>query len=392
MRNVLVLGGGAAGGTATKILHESLEGRKNVQLRLIDRRPQAVIRLLLPDVVVGEHHPRTAIIDLSEQYGAEGLEILLDQVTQIDLERGRVKTDHREFNYDYLLIALGSEPNVPDWWPRDSQDHHVLHTDIDATRLNHRLQKEFFEEGSTPKRIAVIGAGPVGVALAGRLADWNADQPTVDHHEILLFEREYRLLPDFPAEFAIYCRAELEQNEVELHLDSEVSGCTDTGLEVNDGQVDVDLTIWAGGVQPAAPVQPLIDVAGTQRLPVDEFLRLSGHTNVFVAGSAGDYRELGADHLDFSLANRTGHAAAENLIAATTGRSPVPLEPGESSVAVSLGRRQAAFSSRGLLLTGRTASAAYQLALAREAPSFLKSASLLGEALGKAFGSERRGR
>jgi NADH dehydrogenase len=104
-KKVVVIGGGFSGLSAAKAL-----SRQPVDVILIDRRNHHTFQPLLYQVALGvlsagdiAQPLRTAL------RGTNNIQILLDEVTRIDPDLGRIATGSGSFvQYDYLVIASGA--------------------------------------------------------------------------------------------------------------------------------------------------------------------------------------------------------------------------------------------------------------------------------------------
>jgi dihydrolipoamide dehydrogenase len=74
---------------------------------------------------------------------------------------GRLAVNGRELRARNIIIATGSHPVVPDAWRSVTQ--HLLTTDT------------LFEQETLPRRIAVIGLGPIGIEMAQALSRLGVD-------------------------------------------------------------------------------------------------------------------------------------------------------------------------------------------------------------------------
>lgn len=81
-------------------------------------------------------------------------------------------------DYDGIVVASGTSAAVPNWWPRDAEDAHLVHSLDDATALREAL--------CTPRRATVIGGGLTGCEVAGVLHAGGHTVTIVDPHHGLM--------------------------------------------------------------------------------------------------------------------------------------------------------------------------------------------------------------
>jgi sulfide:quinone oxidoreductase len=108
MKRVVILGGGSGGAVAAKRLARwSREGE--LEVVLIDRSPWHEYRPSYLWVMTGKRTPdqvRRPLTILGERYGTR---VVQAEVTSIDPAAKRVETSAEGFDYDYLIVSLGSE-------------------------------------------------------------------------------------------------------------------------------------------------------------------------------------------------------------------------------------------------------------------------------------------
>src|SRR5579862_4714406 len=102
---VVIIGGGFGGLYAAKTL-----ANKPVDVLLIDRKNHHVFQPLLYQVATTVLSPGDIAMPLRHILRkARNVEVLLDEVTGIDLETKAVRTrDGSSFGYDYLVISAGA--------------------------------------------------------------------------------------------------------------------------------------------------------------------------------------------------------------------------------------------------------------------------------------------
>ncbi|MCE4612799.1 MAG: FAD-dependent oxidoreductase [Desulfurococcales archaeon] len=106
-RKVVVLGGGQAG-LQTALLLKKLSS--SLEVALVERNVRVVYKPLLTWVAVGKTDPENITIDISDVKKA-GVKLYPQAVESIDLNNRVVRLSKSELQYDYLVIALGAEPN-----------------------------------------------------------------------------------------------------------------------------------------------------------------------------------------------------------------------------------------------------------------------------------------
>jgi pyruvate/2-oxoglutarate dehydrogenase complex dihydrolipoamide dehydrogenase (E3) component len=150
-------------------------------------------------------------------------------------EPGVVRVDGRELAYDRLVIATGSSPRIPPV----------------VEGLDYWTNEEATEATEVPRRLLVLGGGPVGCELAQFFARVGS--------KVTLVAQEERLLPHVDADAAALVQAALEEDGVEVRLGTPLAAddvrsfervLVATGRRANvDGLDALGLTISQRGIE-----------------------------------------------------------------------------------------------------------------------------------------------
>ena len=158
---VVVVGGGYAGVIAAN----HLRLRPDVQITLVNPRPEFVERIRLHQLVTGSDDATVAYSDIL----GDGIALVVDAATRIDTEARQVELfsgpDGQPLPYDYLIYAVGSgsaQPAVPG---ADEFAYPIADLE-EAQRLTARLADLHY---GVP--VCVVGAGPTGIETAAELAE-----------------------------------------------------------------------------------------------------------------------------------------------------------------------------------------------------------------------------
>ncbi|QFG24999.1 NAD(P)/FAD-dependent oxidoreductase [Actinomadura sp. WMMB 499] len=185
---------------------------------------------------------------------------------------GRVEVDGTEHGYGELVLSTGSEPVIP---PVDGLADVPLWTSDDALTVP-----------DLPRRLAVLGGGPVGCELAQVYASFGS--------HVAVVEASGRLLTT-EAPFAGDVLADaLRRTGVDLRLGADVAQVErkESGLRLwlsDGGTLDADRILVAAGRRPRTAGLGLetlgVTVSPGQGVPVDETCRVLGaEGGVWAAG------------------------------------------------------------------------------------------------------------
>jgi NADH:quinone reductase (non-electrogenic) len=292
---VFIVGGGFAGIAAARALAGA-----PVAITLVDRRNHHVFQPLLYQVATASLSPADISAPIRTVLrGQDNCEVVLAEVTGVDVERRRLMLGGGHVNYDYLILAAGATHAYfgHDEWASIAPGLKSLE---DAVELRRRILLAFEaaeQEGSEAARRAdltfgIVGGGPTGVELAGAIMEIAGKTIPADYKHIdtrttrvILFEGSDRLLPPFDPSISARAKRDLEHMGVEVCLKAMVTNITPDGVYLGNDFMPVRNVFWAAGVK-ASPLGKTLGVpldrAG--RVIVGPDLTIPGHPEVFVAG------------------------------------------------------------------------------------------------------------
>jgi NADH dehydrogenase len=292
---VVIVGAGFGGLNAAKAL-----ARAPARITVIDRKNHHTFQPLLYQVATAGLSPGEIAAPIRSILSShKNIEVLMAEVTGLDLERRMVETPEGEIPYDYLVVAAGARHAYfghEDWEPFAPG----LKTIEDALEIRRRVLLAFelaerqVSAGAapTPLTFVVVGAGPTGVELAGTLAEisrhalaheYRSIDPKLAH--ILLLEGGPRVLPAYAEDLSRSAQEQLEHLGVEVRTSTVVTHVEPGSLHVGETRLAATVTLWAAGVAASTLGKKLtasVDRAG--RVFVQPDLSLPGHPEVFVIG------------------------------------------------------------------------------------------------------------
>ena len=302
-RHILILGGGFGGLYTAKNLERTLRADDKVEITLVSRDNFFVMTPLLFEASSGILDPRHAVASIRTYL--KKTNFLQAEIERIDLDARRVlvrvdgSQDARELAYDQLVLALGGTTNtrlVP------GAAEHVLtfKTMGDAIFVrNHciqRFERADVETDPAKKRAAltfiVIGAGFVGVELAGELSEFlpNVSRAyrnvSASEIRLLLIEAGPRVAPEFEEKMAAYIVRKLTQSGVEIRTSTPVERIEHDRVILKGGEAIVAETITgAMGVTPSPLVQALpVEKSRKGAVATDAELRVKDRPGVWAIG------------------------------------------------------------------------------------------------------------
>lgn len=357
--DVAVIGGGPAGMTAAsrvKRLKPSLRVAVFERSSYVSYAPCGIPYYLggltdsIEDLV---HYPLRVFVE------ERGIEVYV-RTEVVEVGGGYLKARKHTgetvtFGWSKLLIATGAKPrrlNIPGG---ELPGVFYLRTLEDAEKARKSLARA--------TRVAIVGAGYIGVELAENLAKAGK--------EVLLFEIMPQVMPQLDPEIATLVETELRRGGVKVYTSERVlefSGSSSVEKVVTDkGEYRADVVFAAIGVAPEVELamQLGLKLGRTGAVEVDKFLRTS-MADVYAAGDVAQSLNLVTGRPDWfplaPIANKMGYVAGANM-AGTSEEFPgavgtavtkvFNLEVGRTGLTEEQAKREG-FSPVSALITART--------------------------------------
>jgi NADH dehydrogenase len=279
----------------------------------------------------------------------------------------------RELAYDSLIVAAGVTQSY------FGHDEFALYapgmkTIDDARELRRRIfgAFELAEVTDDPVErqrwltVAIVGAGPTGVELAGQVrelavrslrGEFRSFDPT--SVRVVLLDGGAEPLAAFGDQLSGRAARELERLGVELRMGCRVVGVDATGVDYTDTEgstqrLDACTIVWAAGVEASPLAAELgratgagVDRAG--RVEVLPDLTLPGHPEVFVVGDMISLDELPGVA---EVAMQGGLHAANTIARRLRGEESLPFRYRDLGSAATVGRFRSVVDFRGVRLSG----------------------------------------
>jgi NADH dehydrogenase len=324
--HIVVLGAGYAGAIAAGRLARRLR-REDVRITLVNAEPDFVERVRNHQLATGQSlKPRP----LSTMFAGTGVELRIDRVTAVDVDRKSVTLHHGSLDYDTLVYALGSGWNSQDV-PGTTSYAYELAGRPGAVRLHARLAS--LGPGET---VLVAGAGLTGLEAATEIAESRPDL------KVSLAARG-RLGDWLSPRGRDHLARVARRLGITVHENAAVTAVEPDSVTLADGRVlPATVTVWTTGfaVHPIAAATAL-EVTPTGQIVVDGTMRSVSHPDVYAIGDAARALGAGGKPLRMSCASGTPMAwqAADAIAARLTG-GKLPHAPLRYfNQCISLGRR-----------------------------------------------------
>jgi NADH dehydrogenase len=367
--HICILGGGF-GGLYTALYLQRFSGLKKCRVTLIDPKQHFLFTPLMYELVTGELQPWEIAPSFHSLLQGTNVKHRHDTVEAVDLEQRRVKLQSsKSLTYDYLVLAVGKETDLGAV-PGAAEHAYPFRTLADAQHLREQLR--FLEASERQQiRIAIVGGGPSGVELAGKLAD-----RLQERGQIRLIDRGDDILKSFSRASRITAYRTLGAKGVQVDLHTSIAEIGADWIAVKTqgevSQTAVDLVLWTTGNQPIEWVRNLqCDRNSQDQLIAHPTLQLQGYPEVFVLGDLADVRNPRGQQVPATaqVAYQQADRAAENLWAILQNRRPKPFRYLHLGEMITLGTDSAAVFSFGMGLRGRLACVVRRLVYLQRLPT-----------------------
>ena len=238
----------------------------------------------------------------------KNVDVLLDEVSGVSPMQRIVHLKHRDLAYDFLILATGIRYNYfghDEWRPfapglESLDDADVIRSKIllafeRAEAVASRLQTQERAPREEIRRLltfALVGAGTVGVEMAGTLAEMSRMALAHDFRHIdprtariLLYEAAPRILPTYPEGLSLKAQRHLERLGVEVFTNARVTSVNSDGIVVSGQRVPAGTILWGAGVV-ASPAAHWLGAESDKsgKVMVEPGLSVRNHPEIFVIG------------------------------------------------------------------------------------------------------------
>jgi NADH:quinone reductase (non-electrogenic) len=356
-KRIIILGGGFGGVSVLKKLQDNFQTDVSVDITMVSKENYMLFTPMLHEVASGMLETRHIVTPVRtfckrSRFCAAVVESIDIQRKQVLIRSSSASTilqetndfrdtgiNFRSLDYDYLVIALGSETKFFD---SDVQKHALTIKNLnDAIILRNHIiylleQADQLPVTSVRRKelqsklltIVVVGGGFAGVETAGEINDFLRDSAKEYYHNIdsenirvVIVQSGKRLLPEMSEKLAEFALQKLRSSDVEVIFGNRVIGATEDSVKLNDGtKIPTKTIIWSGGVSPTSLITSLTcehDIK-SGRIVVDKYLQLPEYKGVYALGDCAFITDpnTGASYPPTAQhAIREGLTVAKNIIA-----------------------------------------------------------------------------
>lgn len=371
---VLILGAGY-GGLMTTVRLQKMVGMNEVDITLVNKNDYHYETTWLHEASAGTLHHDRVRYNISDVIDPNKVEFIQAKAVKVNREEKKVVMENGELPYDYLVVALGAEPET--FGIKGLKDYAFSITNVNSARqIREHIEYQFAayntEIDKKDERLTIVvgGAGFTGIEFLGELTnripelckEYDVD---IDKVKIICVEASPMVLPGFDRELVDYAIAQLESKGVEFHIGTAIKECYPEGIAVAKGdeelqEIKAGTVIWAAGVRGNSVIENSGFDAMRGRVKVNSDLRLPVDESVFVIGDCSLIinEEINRPYPPTAqIAMQQGELCAQNLLALIRGDKELkPFTPDIKGTVCSLGDDDAIGVAFGKKFVGTKAS------------------------------------
>ncbi|QSX08966.1 NAD(P)/FAD-dependent oxidoreductase [Alkalibacter rhizosphaerae] len=361
-KQILILGGSYAGVKAAKTLHKAFKKDENVEITVIDRHSYHTLMTELHEVAGHRTDPESIKIDLKRIFAGRKVNVVVDDIVDFDLENKKLSSRSKTYNYDYLIMGTGNEPNF--FGIEGAKENaHTLWSYEDAIRLREHIEIMFMKASCEPDEkerrklltFAVCGGGFTGVEMVGELGEAKkhlAKKYDVNPKEVSIYNIEAmdRILNMLESDAQVE-KVEKRYKKLGIRLlkNTPIVKIDDDSFTVKDGtQIPTYTLIWTAGIKNTGLVSSIgLDIGRCDRVNVNDYMQpsINGKTveNIYIVGDSACYIPEDDQPMPqiVEAAEQSAHTAAKNIISMIKGGELHKHEQKYHGFMVSVGSRYA---------------------------------------------------
>jgi len=296
-KHILIVGGGFAGINLIK----SLKNDKRFKITLVDKNNYHFFPPLIYQVATSFIEASNISYPFRKLFSNDKhVKFHMGSLLKVNPENKTIETDTGNLNYDYLVLALGTESNffgmenvkkcaMP---MKNIEEALYLRNHILLT-LEEAARNKDIKEAEKLQNIVIAGGGPTGVELAGMLAEMGKYIAQKEYPEIKLGLSNLYLIDALPTLLSPMSKLaqetayeKLKELGVKILLNVSVKDYTDHKVILSDGtSIETETLIWTSGViGKEIPGLPEESIGKGRRVLVDAYNKVEGTANIYALG------------------------------------------------------------------------------------------------------------
>lgn len=354
LQRIVVIGCGFAGLKFVK----KIDSRK-YQVVLLDRNNYHTFQPLMYQVASAGLEPDSIIYPIRKVFGGKkNFYFRLSEVQRVDAENKRVHTDLGTLCYDHLVIGTGATNNFfgmmdmeANGLPMKSLIEALDLRSIILQNFESALHSQDLETRESLMSFVIVGGGATGVELAGALAELKKhvlpnDYPDLDvrRMQIHLIEASDRVLAAMSEQASSKSEKFLREMGVNVWLGTKVKSYDGDLVITDKKELRSKTLIWSAGVQGNPPHGLQIEMARSNRIPVDRFAHVEELDDVYALGDVALMKEEAFPNgypMLASVAGQQGAWLAKNFNRLAKGKELKEFSYLDKGVMATIGRNKA---------------------------------------------------
>lgn len=333
---IVVLGAGYAGlMTVTKL--QKAVGLNEADIVLVNKNDYHYETTWLHEASAGTLHHDRVRYNIHEVIDENKVEFVLDTVKEIKVKEKKVIMNNCEIDYDYLVIALGSESET--FGIKGLKEHAFSIVNVDSARqIKEHIEYQFAtyntEQEKNDARLTIVvgGAGFTGIEFLGELTnripelckEYDVDEEKV---KIICVEAAPTVLPGFDPDLVEYAVSQLEKRGVTFRVGQAVKEAKEGSIIVSvsedkEEEIETETVVWAAGVRGNSILEKSGFDVMRGRVKVEKDLRAPGYDNIFIIGDSSlviNEKSNRPFPPTAQIAMQQGEVCAKNLVALIRG-------------------------------------------------------------------------
>ncbi|MCS3869923.1 NADH dehydrogenase [Chryseobacterium ginsenosidimutans] len=296
-KHIVIVGGGFAGINLVK----SLVNDKRFRITLVDKNNYHFFPPLIYQVATSFIEASNISYPFRRLFSNyKNVNFHMGSLVKVNPESNSLETDTGNLQYDYLVLALGTESNFFGMenvqrcsLPMKTIEEALYLRNYMLLNLEEAARNKDIKEAQKLQNIVIAGGGPTGVELAGMIAEMGTYIAEKEYREIKLSLSNIYLIDALPtllspmsklAQEAAYNK--LKKLGVKIILNVAVKDYVDGKVILADGKtIETETLIWTSGViGREVPGIPEESVGKGRRLLVDSYNKVEGTKNIYALG------------------------------------------------------------------------------------------------------------
>ncbi|MDQ0781828.1 NADH dehydrogenase [Chryseobacterium sp. W4I1] len=296
-KHIVIAGGGFAGINLIK----SLRNDSRFKITLVDKNNYHFFPPLIYQVATSFIEASNISYPFRKLFSNDKhVSFHMGSLLRVIPETKTIETDTGNLNYDYLVLAMGTESNffgmenvqkcaLP---MKNIEEALYLRNHILLT-LEEAARNKDIKEAEKLQNIVIAGGGPTGVELAGMLAEMGKYIAKKEYPEIKLVLSNLYLIDALPSLLSPMSKLAqktaydtLKELGVKILLNVSVKDYKDCKVFLSDGtSIETETLIWTSGViGREVPGLPVDSIGKGRRILVDAYNKVENTQNIYALG------------------------------------------------------------------------------------------------------------